>query len=227
MFTIDQDKVNDEEIADRRENFYQFYNFKPGFDESYESSSTSNLRKRDYKFLLKQNSRESYNEHDDSFSGHEGLGKRKSKRPLFYDEKFPPEDQKFKRQNSSKKLYLDSNISIKLSKKYQNMSKTAKNKLFMAELESDDEDYKMANNRFYKHRKKGYEAGNFLIRKYINMVKYVFDKLRVLSSTNYTKDIHLTANDIKTLCGKSLSNGYTYLDIDNDTKKVKLCLSRT
>ena len=111
-------------------------------------------------------------------------------------------------------------MSIDLWNNCQSKLQTSENNISMVKLKSDYEDYKMANKKTYKDLKEGYEAGNFLIRKYINIVKYLFDKLRVLSSTNYTKDIHLTANDIKNLCGKSLSNRYTYLDIDIETGMI-------
>lgn len=89
---------------------------------------------------------------------------------------------------------------------------------------SEDEDYIKANERVALH--KGYSAANFLIRKYVNKVKYCFDKLQVLSAENYTSEIYLNDKDLDYYKGNTLSNGYSYLEYDESTDSFSIIVSR-
>lgn len=89
---------------------------------------------------------------------------------------------------------------------------------------SDDEGYIKANERVALH--KGYSAASYLIKKYINKVKYCFDKLGVLSAENYTNEVNLNDRDLDYLKGNTLSNGYSYLEFDEITDSFSIIVSR-
>ena len=219
---IHPDKVNDQDIADRRENFYQFYNDKPCSDSDLEGSNSHSGRKRDLKHLNKGFEDDS-NSFDSADKMKEGRSKRTPKPNKFYDELYPPEEDKTRKPRTNDKSQISSNVVLLLPQTSKKGSpKSTKSKDYFLELDSDDDDYKKSLCKEYKNKEKGYESTNFLISKYINKIKYCFDKLKVLSAENYKKDIHLTPKDFKGLRGKTLSNGYTYLDFDSQTKQLKL-----
>ena len=107
-----------------------------------------------------------------------------------YDEEYPPEDQTPKKRKPWNRINSKSGMTLVLPKISKKNSLKPR-KLICNEWEgSDDEEYIKANQRVAFH--KGYSAANYLIKKYINKVKYCFDKLGVLSSENYEKEISLS-----------------------------------
>lgn len=74
-------------------------------------------------------------------------------------------------------------MSLVLPKIFKNSAKKLKKSVAKEEMESDDEDYIAANKRTACH--KGYSSANFLIQKYVNKIKYCFDKNKILSAENY------------------------------------------
>lgn len=122
--------------------------FKYKDNESDQDSPNSSLmRKRQLKELNKNSSDDLFEDCDDDTFKNEDCGKRIIKPKKFFDEEFPPEDPKYVRQKSITKTIGKSNVALILPRIKKSDSKIMKNKEFMAELESDDEDYKKANLR--------------------------------------------------------------------------------
>ena len=101
----------------------------------------------------------------------------------------------------------------------------------MAEITTENKEYRAANMRVPMHT--GYKAANFIIRKYVNKIKYCFDILKKLSPENCKEDIYLTEKDIAVLKSKPFSGGcsaqknfHSYLDYDKNTNKISCVLSR-
>lgn len=126
----------------------------------------------------------------------DGRPKRDIKKKMHFDEKYPPQEHTPKKRKYSSKNSLRSyghNDTPSLSRKRSSTRRTHITKP-TNELNSDDEEYQEANKRVEDI--KGRQSSMFLIRKYINKIKYCFDKLKVLSSENHTKDINLNENDL-------------------------------
>ena len=156
----------------------------------------------------------------------DGRPKRKTKKKKHFDEEYPPEEQTPKKRKSNIRINSKSNMAVILpqipKKSLGGIRKSIKD---AEELHSDDEEYKRANLRATPQ--KGFSAANFLIRKYINKVKYCFDKLRILSVENSNKPIELHDKDLECLKGISQSSGYTYLEHDLEEDRFNLVVSRT
>lgn len=75
----------------------------------------------------------------------------------------------------------------------------------MAEINIDNEEYAIANMRVPMYT--GYKAASFLIRKYINKIKYWFDVLKKLSPENYKDDIYVTDKEMEEYKNKTSLNG--------------------
>lgn len=146
---------------------------------------------------------------------------RKITRKKHFDEQYPPEEQTPKRKRSVPRPNPKTNIVVDLPMltSRREMLRKSKFKKEMDEILSEDEDYINANLRAAKH--KGYESTNFLICKFVNKIKYCFDKLKVLSVDNYMKDIFLTEKELEVCKDRSLSTGYSYIDCDNKNNKIR------
>ena len=155
----------------------------------------------------------------------DGRPKRDIKKKMHFDEKYPPEEQTPKKRKPNSKIFNRNGVFIDtpvLSRRKSSVRRTKFSKE-VNELNSDDEEYKAANKKVKDI--KGRLSSSFLIRKYINKIKYCFDKLKVLSPKNQSKDINLNEKDIDCV-RESQSSGYSYLKYDMETDKLNIVLSR-
>ena len=209
-FTIQIPMINDIDIAGRRQYFYSPENSKSTIPER------SKIKKRILKNVskLRDDQSDNYSIEDDASNQEsepveyrpDGRPKRKTKRTLHHDEKYPPEEEsvrrrRFPRTNSKQDMVVClPTISRKSSYRRKRRIKD------LAELDSEDEDYQMANRKVANN--KGYTSASYLIKKYVNKIKYCFDKYRVLSAEHYLEDIHITKSQLEKLNAYSQSNRF-------------------
>jgi hypothetical protein len=230
-----------EDIADRREAY-----FKPDYSQLPDYDIIT-PKKRDYKEMIIRDEDEqltknfnifveqlgSHDSVSDSSSSQilkfrqDGRPLRASKPKKHFDEEYPPDDHSPKRKKMINKNSSGNDSIVEhpivISKK-SSVKRVKQNKM-LEENTSDDEDYRKANKRVPLFN--GYGASNFLIRKFINKIKYCFDKLQVLHPDNCNNDITLSEKSLELIKMNSQSNGYSYIDHDSSTDKITLHLSRT
>lgn len=202
--------ISNPEIAGRRQHFHCPENIKSIVPES------SRVKKRILKNVskLQDNETDNYSNDDDASNQEseqveyrqDGRPKRKTKRTLHHDEKYPPEEdftrrKRLPRTNSKQDMVVClPTIPRKSSHRRRRYFKD------QAELDSEDDDYNLANKKVANN--KGYSAASYLIRKYVNKIKYCFDKFRVLSAEHYMDDIHITKSQLEKLDVYSQSNRF-------------------
>jgi hypothetical protein len=227
-FTIQIPMISNSDVAGRRQHFHCPENIKSIVPEC------SRVKKRILKNFSKLQDNETDNySNDDEGSNQEseqveyrpdGRPKRKTKRTLHHDEKYPPEDDSLKRKRlprSNSKQDMVVCLPTILRKSSHRRKKILKDQ---AELDSEDEDYIMANRKVTDN--KGYSAGSYLIRKYVNKIKYCFDKYRVLSAEHYMEDINITKSQLERLNVYSQSNRFWFINYNQETDKLNLVVNR-
>lgn len=148
--------VQNEEVADRRDYYY-----KPDYSELPDArvspAAIPYFVKMRY-YNSNSNSDSSSNKSEVEYR-QDGRPKREIKKKLQYDEMYPPEDPtpkryKFSNRASTKTLSMDGTQTLGMTKKLS--SKRVRTSQDQIELNSDDEDYKIANSRVPSI--KGYES---------------------------------------------------------------------
>ena len=219
-FSLNLPMIVDVDVADRREHFY-----KPPNDFGPDSQS---FKKRVFKGVskLSYNNIDIMSQESDSVERRkDGRPKRALKRPLHHDEKYPPDEQTPKKKRLPRSGSRTDMVVVLPKASHKQSIKKEKEMKDKLELDSDDEDYKRANKKV--QFVKGHSSTTYLIKKYVNKIKYCFDKLRVLAAENYTNDIELTEKDMELAAKTTQSNRFWYVDYDHKSDELNLVLSRT